>query len=1013
MQLVCIRLRSLILPSLLLLAMASAAASLAAQTPQQLTLQKISGDDQVIPFGQWRNFAVRVTDWQGRPVGGAKVAWQMPDIGTYTYVGATDGNGICTATNMYTFATPVTHTQIAILVDRDTPVGFTDISRVRTNSDPVKFTFRQGTPTSPQVSVSPEPRQALRHFRWTYSYGAPGQQQRDWVQKSPTKWVEIYPNGDESSFTLQQSAASVDGVNGVILSKDGAGMMVFVPNIGETQLNRYGDWLRFQSADDATHKWSFLGQISEVSAAQSSATNPLKPSRIDTQAQATISSPPVSPPTVASESQQSSEHDKHLDKGLELLNRNRYADALKEFRKSAEKGSGQAEGHIGDMYLKGLGVAKSIADAVAWFRKGADHGDAHSQYCMGEVYQFGIGVLNISANYGEALKWYRLAAEQGDAESQLVSGVFYGNGWGVQQDYAEALKWYRRAAQQGNLQAYTNIGVLYATGHGVARDFSQALIWYHKAADQGYAIAQGYIGNFYANGWGVEKDYSEAVNWYRKSAAQGVAEAQDNLGWCYENGFGVAKDYGEAVRWFTLAANQGLANAQNNLGWMYQNGFGVPKNDMQGIEWYKKALAQGDQRAATNIKGASAEVCAQTSDWQNAETACQYLIANGIDTPEVRKDLNLAQQSELAYRRSEFEQKLASNNEECQQTGNWQSAEAACKFLLDSGVDTPQIRRNLAAAAQNERAAKENQRQEHIADLQQQLHDKLSEAEQIERGSADTGAQAGNDSISQGVAGIYGVIAQRKAQNLRNEAEGIRRELEQLTGNSYDEDLRASEERTANYQPQPNLIQQSLNRQMSQLNQIGQQNAQRQAAQRQAAQQQTSSAPAPRQVSASGTSASPLPTSGWVDRILERVGSWSCPSSVSAQDGNPPQVNANACMRDQYVKAAVLHAWAAKCYAGAERDNTARKELKAMFDSLQAAQDMCSTHPIVTFGPVTPCDTERVYRCGELGGDAASYAQQLANAPSQNDPGDNSAQNSNSYSDPCRDKPEPCAAAAK
>jgi len=494
MRLACLRLSCFTLRVSLLLAMTSAGGSLAAQTPVRLTLQKISGDDQVIPFGHWQNFAARVTDSQGRPVAGAKIAWQMPDIGTYTYVGATDSNGISTATNMYTFSTPVTYTQIAIIVDRDTPIGFTDISKIRPISGPVKFTFHQGDSNSSPAQVPAERGQNLRHFRWTYSYAPPGQQQRDWVQKSPTRWVEIYPNGNESSFTLQQSSAVLDGVQGIILSKDGASMLVFVPDVDIRQVNnKYGDWLRFQSAGDPTHKWNFLGQFTEVPATQSSANSSKVPGLVSPQAQISSSSPAVSAAAAISKPQQ------------------------------------------------------------------------------------------------------------------------------------------RQAAQQ-------------------------------------------------------------------------------------------------------------------------------------------------------------------------------------------------------------------------------------------------------------------------------------------------------------------------------------------------------------------------------------------QAAQRQAA----ATAPARQQASSSSGFASPPPTSPWVDKLLGRAGSGSCPSSVSSQDGIPPEVKANECMRDRYVKAAVLHAWAAKCYMGAERDNTARKEIKAMFENLQAAQDMCSTHPMVFFGPVTPCDTERIYRCGELGGDAASYAQQMNSVPAQNNSGGNSTDNpAQQNSDPCRDKPKPCAAAAK
>ena len=54
--------------------------------------------------------------------------------------------------------------------------------------------------------------------------------------------------------------------------------------------------------------------------------------------------------------------------------------------------------------------------------------------------------------------------------------------------------------------------------------------------------------------------------------------------------------------------------------------------------------------------------------------------------------------------------------------------------------------------------------------------------------------------------------------------------------------------------------------------------------------------------------------SDWVRKLLTRVGGWKCPANA-ADSGAPPTVKADECMRDKYVAAAVLYAWAAECYA--------------------------------------------------------------------------------------------------
>ena len=69
-------------------------------------------------------------------------------------------------------------------------------------------------------------------------------------------------------------------------------------------------------------------------------------------------------------------------------------------------------------------------------------------------------------------------------------------------------------------------------------------------------------------------------------------------------------------------------------------------------------------------------------------------------------------------------------------------------------------------------------------------------------------------------------------------------------------------------------------------------------------------------------------------------------------------------MRDGYVAAAVLYAWAAECYARREEVNKAGAAAEQMYEQLKAAQSLCSDAP--SFGSGKECDTVRIYRCGEL-----------------------------------------------
>ena len=51
-----------------------------------------------------------------------------------------------------------------------------------------------------------------------------------------------------------------------------------------------------------------------------------------------------------------------------------YGEALKWFRKAAERNHAQARFNLGNMYLKGEGVKQDREEARKWFAKAADQG---------------------------------------------------------------------------------------------------------------------------------------------------------------------------------------------------------------------------------------------------------------------------------------------------------------------------------------------------------------------------------------------------------------------------------------------------------------------------------------------------------------------------------------------------------------------------------------------------------------------------------------------------------------
>jgi hypothetical protein len=245
-------------------------------------------------------------------------------------------------------------------------------------------------------------------------------------------------------------------------------------------------------------------------------------------------------------------------------------------------------------YYRGDGVPQDYTEAVKWFRKAADRGLAKAQNMVGVCYTDGRGV---SEDIAEAAKWYRRAAENGNADGQHNLGICYFKGWGVPLDYVQVAKWDRKAAEQGHRAAQLCLGISYFIGEGVPQDFAEAAKWYRKAAEQGNANAQLRLGYCYRNGQGVPQDDVEAVKWFRKSAEQNDGRAQYEVGVCYDTGEGVLQDSVEALRWWRKAAEQGISVAQLSLGDHYHRGQGAPRDEVKALKWFRNAAEQGDADA--------------------------------------------------------------------------------------------------------------------------------------------------------------------------------------------------------------------------------------------------------------------------------------------------------------------------------------------------------------------------------------------------------------------------------
>ena len=278
----------------------------------------------------------------------------------------------------------------------------------------------------------------------------------------------------------------------------------------------------------------------------------------------------------------------------------------------SDAGIPDAQYELGVRYMK----EEDYTRAFECFSKAAEQGDAKAQGGLGELYYKGLGVKQ---NYTEAFKWFSKAYKQGNAKAQTFLAQMYYNGEGVEQNYVEAFKRFSKAAKQGDLEAQHYLGVLYFKGEGIEQNYAEAFKWISKAAEAGHSGAQSNLGNMYYDGEGVEQNYAEAFEWYSRAADKGNGIAMYQLGVMYRNGEGTYKDYNKALKWFrdltgarthSFSAwlemypvlHDEICNAAFNIGEMYRNGEGVMQSYTTALEWYNKAAKKGHEKSQNAIK---------------------------------------------------------------------------------------------------------------------------------------------------------------------------------------------------------------------------------------------------------------------------------------------------------------------------------------------------------------------------------------------------------------------------
>lgn len=105
-----------------------------------------------------------------------------------------------------------------------------------------------------------------------------------------------------------------------------------------------------------------------------------------------------------------------------------------------------AQNDLGARYQHGKGLQQNDSEAVKWYRKAAERDFPLAQSNLAWMLENGRGVDKDSVS---AFFWYKLAAQNADVNGQYQLALLYEQGRGTARDLNLALEWFEKVAQQG------------------------------------------------------------------------------------------------------------------------------------------------------------------------------------------------------------------------------------------------------------------------------------------------------------------------------------------------------------------------------------------------------------------------------------------------------------------------------------------------------------------------------------------------------------------------------------
>jgi TPR repeat protein len=120
---------------------------------------------------------------------------------------------------------------------------------------------------------------------------------------------------------------------------------------------------------------------------------------------------------------------------------------VKELQQAAASGNPKAEVQLGEMLLRGDGIAQDEARGVELLEKAARASNSSAAFRIGML--LANGEHGVAKDQARALDYFRAAAAGGEAEAFFNIGAAYASARSVRRNYAEALGWLIVAKKKG------------------------------------------------------------------------------------------------------------------------------------------------------------------------------------------------------------------------------------------------------------------------------------------------------------------------------------------------------------------------------------------------------------------------------------------------------------------------------------------------------------------------------------------------------------------------------------